>query len=127
MAPRTPLLVFSAALAVLLTLTVTCSAQDIRKGAALHVKPNSIWFQDQAMFDEWQRLRKSGDAAALKSYEDGKLGNRDAWQFIYEMAVRVIKYDSAKRQVDVEMTTPGRMQGSAWIVDADAIQDEKLR
>lgn len=96
-------------------------AQNLRKGAAMHVKRGSIWFQDQAQFDEWNRLKKSDDAAALKSYKDKTLVNRDAWQFIYEMSFRIIKYNVAKHQAEVEMTAPGRMQDTTWIVDADAL------
>jgi hypothetical protein len=51
----------------------------------MQVKPNSIWFQDVAMLTHWQRLKKSGDAAALASYQDSALSHRDAWQFTNQL------------------------------------------
>jgi hypothetical protein len=58
---------------------------EIQKGATMQVKPNSIWFQDVAMLTHWQRLKKSGDAAALASYQDSALSHRDAWQFTNQL------------------------------------------
>ena len=49
------------------------------------------------------------------------LGNRDAWQFIYPLTVKILGYDPAKHQVHVEMTTEGRMQGTDWLLDPDAL------
>ncbi len=122
MKQRSFLFSIAMALPILASLTMSCAAQDIRPGQTMKVKPNSIWFQDQAQLDRWQQLRTSGDDAALQSYQHELLSSRDAWQFINEMTVRVIKYNAAKHQADVKMTTPGRMLGSTWIVEADAIQ-----
>jgi hypothetical protein len=49
------------------------------------------------------------------------LGNRDAWQFINPLTVKILGYDLAKHQVHVEMTTEGRMQGTDWLLDPDAL------
>ena len=48
----------------------------------MQVKPNSIWFEDTAKLTRWQQLKKSGNAAALTSYQDQALSKRDAWQFL---------------------------------------------
>lgn len=110
---------------VALTLVVSAIAADIRPGATMQVKPNSIWFQDKAQLTRWQQLRISGDAKELKAYEDEKLGNRNAWQFIYEMTVRIKSYDAKSNQADVEMKTPGRLIGTSWVIDASAIEGTK--
>jgi hypothetical protein len=49
------------------------------------------------------------------------LGDRDAWQFLTQLTVNVIGYDAVKRQVNVEMKTPGRMLGTKWFLDSDAV------
>jgi hypothetical protein len=35
--------------------------------ATMHVRPNSIWFQDAAKLTHWQQLKKSGNSAALNT------------------------------------------------------------
>ena len=69
------------ALLILLMLGVGCFAAEIRKGATVQVKPDSIWFEDAAKLTRWQELKKGGDAAALASYQEDALSERDAWQF----------------------------------------------
>lgn len=96
-------------------------AAELRTGAIVHVTPNSIWFQDANQLARWQKLRRKGDAAALEAYEKKVLGSRDAWQFIYEMEVKIIKVERAKHRVNVEMKTEGRMEGTTWLLDTDAI------
>ena len=96
-------------------------AAEIHKGAIMHVTPNSIWFENAEQLARWQKLKKDSDAAALASYEQEVLGNRDAWQFIYEMTVKILKVERAKNRVNVEMKTKGRMEGTNWLVDPDAI------
>lgn len=97
-------------------------AEELQTGAARQVKPNAIWFEDAAKLKEWQDLGKSGDAAALKVFEDEALAARDAWQFTNELAVKVLSHDPATNQINVEMTTPGRLQGSRWFLDAGAMK-----
>ena len=71
--------------------------------ATMHVRHNSIWFQDAAKLTHWQQLRKSGNSAALASYEH-----------------EVLSRPPGKNQVKVAMETPGRLLGTTWFLDADA-------
>jgi hypothetical protein len=109
------------ALLILLACAGTCNAAVIRSGATMQVKENAIWFQNAADLAHWQALKKTGDAAALVSYQDGLLKNRDAWQFLKPLAVRIRSARPKAHWVDVEMTSEGRMKGSKWLLDADAI------
>jgi hypothetical protein len=95
-------------------------AGEIRKGATMQVKPNAIWFQDGAKLTRWQQLKKRSESKAV-SYQDELLAKRDAWQFIKPLIVKIVGYDSRKKQVNVEMMTAGRMLGSRWVLDADAL------
>ena len=83
----------------------------------MEVKANSIWFQEVKDLTRWQQLKKSGKSDALADYQEKLLSNRDAWQFLSPLSVKVLSYDAAKRQVNVEMETPGRMQGTKWFLD----------
>jgi hypothetical protein len=49
------------------------------------------------------------------------LRQRDAWQFIDSLAVKILSYRPEKNQVSVEMTTECRLHGSKWVLDADAL------
>ena len=96
-------------------------AGDIQTGATVDVKPNSIWFEDAAKLAQWQALKKTGIAAELASYQDKALASRDAWQFTAPLTVKVLGYDPAANQVIVEMTTAGRLAGTKWALDAEAL------
>jgi hypothetical protein len=96
-------------------------AGPIRKGAVMEVKPNSIWFEEVARLARWQELKKGGDAAALSSYQEQVLGGREAWQFLKPLKVKILRYDTAASQINVEMRTSGRMQGTTWWLDASAV------
>ena len=96
-------------------------AADIRTGAVMQVKPNSIWFDEAADLAHWQELKKSGDDAALAAYEKEKLGSRDAWQFIYPLTVKVLSYRRRTNQVEVEMKSKGRFEGVQMFLDAGAL------
>jgi hypothetical protein len=109
------------ALFVLLALNAASFAAEIRRGATMQVKPNSIWFEDTAKLTRWQQLKKSGDAAALASYQDSALSKREAWQFMSPLAVKVLSYQPRNNQVRVEMTAPGRLLGTTWSLDAGAL------
>ena len=87
----------------------------------MQVKANSVWFQDEANLTHWQQLRKSGDTSALASFQEQVLSSRDAWQFVNPLTVKVLRYELAKKQVKVEMTSPGRMRGSTWWLEAEAV------
>jgi hypothetical protein len=112
----------AAALPLAVALSIVSFAGEIRKGATTQVKPNSIWFEDTAKLAQWQQLKKSGDSAALTSYQDEVLSHRDAWQFINQLTVKILSYERGKNQVKVEMKTPGRLLGSTWFLDADALR-----
>jgi hypothetical protein len=96
-------------------------AADIKSGAAMQVKPNSIWFDEAAQLTRWQELKKSGDVAALTAYQDQMLGRRDAWQFVYPLSVKIIGVDAKTGRVHVKMLTPGRFVGLDMFVDRDAL------
>ena len=85
------------------------------------VKPNSIWFQDADKLTQWQKLKKSGDFRALASFQEDVLRERDAWQFIAQLTVKILDYEPARNQVNVEMQTTGRMAGTRWFLDTDAL------
>jgi hypothetical protein len=114
--PRTSL-----TLLLLAALVTGANAGPIRKGAVMEVKPNSIWFEEVARLTRWQELKKGGDAAALSSYQDQMLGGREAWQFLKPLKVKILRYDTAASQINVEMRTAGRMQGTTWWLDASAV------
>ena len=116
----TPLRAFLTVL-VLVALMTGAFAKPIRKGAVLQVKPNSIWFDESAQLTHWQELKKSGNAAALTSYQEQMLGQRDAWQFVKPLKVKILRYEPATSQVNVEMKTTGRLQGTTWWLDASAM------
>jgi hypothetical protein len=124
---RAPLFVgtiFPRAFLTVLVLTALVTGADagpIRKGAVMEVKPNSIWFEEVARLTRWQELKKGGDAAALTSYQEQMLGGREAWQFLKPLKVKILRYDTAASQINVEMKTSGRMQGTTWWLDASAV------
>jgi len=113
-----------ASLALLGAIIVTTAsfAADIRAGANKEVKANSIWFEKAADLTHWQKLKKSGDAAALAAYEKAKLGSRDAWQFLNPLTVKVLSHQSRSNQVEVEMKTKGRFEGLHMFLDAGALE-----
>jgi hypothetical protein len=84
----------------------------MQKGAVVEVKPNSIWFDESAQLTHWQELKKAGNAAAVTSYEEQMLGQRDAWQFVKPLKVKILRYEPATSQINVEMKTTGRLQGT---------------
>jgi hypothetical protein len=106
---------------ILLALSLGSFAGEIRKGATMPVKPASIWFQDAAKLTRWQQLKKNRNSRALVSYQDKVLSNRDAWQFTNQLTVEILSYEPQQNQVNVEMKTPGRMLGTTWWLDADAL------
>ena len=117
-------IVYPRALLTVLLLAASIAAVfagPIRKGAVMQVKPNSVWFDEAAKLTHWQELKKSGNEAALTSFQDQVLGQREAWQFLKPLKVKILSYEPAKSQVNVEMKTAGRMQGTTWWLDASAV------
>jgi len=102
-------------------LATSALAADMRAGAIMQVKANSIWFDEAADLTQWQKLKKGGDAAALAAYEKDKLGSRDAWQFINPLTVKVLTYRQRTNQVEVEMKTKGRFESLHMFLDAGAL------
>ena len=111
----------AAAVMALATLATGSLAGEIEKGATFEVRADSIWFQDAAMLTQWQQLKKAGNSAALASYENDVLSTREAWQFTKQLTVEILGYDPDERQVNVELKTPGRLLGTQWLLDADAL------
>ena len=118
---RTYALDLAVALLFAVNLSVGAVAGEISNGDIVQVKPNSIWFENADTLAGWQSLKKSGDQAALQSYQDSKLSERTAWQFTSQLAVRVISLAAESNQANVEMTSPGRLNGSAWFLDAEVL------
>jgi len=108
-------------LSLLLATAIASFAGEIQKGATVQVKADSIWFQKVKELSHWQRIKKSGDSKALEAYQQKEMGERDAWQFGNQLGVKIISYDAATNQVHVKMLTPGRMLGTDWFLDADAL------
>src|SRR5215510_475417 len=98
------------------------SLAEIRPGAEMQVKANSIWFEDAAQLKEWQRRKKSGDAKAFAAYQDRLIRRREDWQFVNPLTVKILCYDRRRRHVKVEMATERRFRGSTWFLDAAAIE-----
>jgi hypothetical protein len=110
------------ALILVAILSTGCFAADIRKGGIMQVKADSIWFEKAAGLTEWQKRKKSEDAAAFASHQEKLLSSRDAWQFLKPLEVKIRKFSPRTNQVSVEMQTQGRMSGTRWFVDASAIE-----
>ena len=102
-------------------LTLSAWAADIQKGSTVEVKADSIWFQDVSRLSHWQKLRKN-NSPELASYQEKELGSRDAWQFTKPLLVKILTYDAATNQVQVELETEGRMKGSTWWLDGSALK-----
>jgi hypothetical protein len=97
-------------------------ASSIAVGTTVTVRANSIWFQQREMLSRWQQLKRSGSVEDVADYEHEVLGQREAWQFTNPLTVKVIGYDAEHGQANIEMQTPGRMQGTTWFVDAGVIE-----
>ena len=106
----------------LAALSSGCLAGEIRKGATMQVKANSIWFEEAGGLTRWQQLKKSGNAQAFETHQRELLSSRDAWQFIDPQTVKILRVRPRDHQVNVEMTAPGRLLGSTWFVDAEALE-----
>ena len=102
-------------------LTTTALADAIKPGATMQVKPNTVWFDEAAQLARWHHLQASHDAKALAAYQDKMLGQRDAWQFVYQLRVKVLGYDASKHEAHVRMLTEGRFVGLDFYIDADAL------
>jgi hypothetical protein len=106
-----------ATLLVLLSAGSFVFAGQIREGATMYVKANSMWFESASTLATWQRDRKHFTPGALKAHQDNLLGSREAWQFTTKQPVRIRRYWTTESEVEVEMLSPGRLHGSVWWVD----------
>ena len=89
------------------------------------MKPDSIWFEETTNLTRWQQLKKGRDRAALRSFQEQKLHSRDAWQFLYPMAVKILGTEPKTNQVSVEMLTEGRFLGTKWVLDAGTLMQKR--
>src|SRR5215468_9599854 len=76
---RTILTGIAATLALVVGWASNLIGGEIQVGGTFQVRANSIWFEDIASLARWQRLRKRGNAKALRSYQDRLLSKREAW------------------------------------------------
>ena len=109
------------ALTIVMSLATAAFAAEIKNGATVEVKANSIWFQDDAQLARWQKLKQAGDAKALARYQDRLLSARDAWQFLSPLTVRILRYEPGQHRVKVEMTDEGRLKGTTWSLDPNTL------
>jgi hypothetical protein len=106
----------------LAVLASSALAIDIRAGSTMHVKAGTTFFQeDDGDMTHWQELMKAGDTKAAAAYADEISAQRDAWQFVNQMTVKIVSYDAANNRVHVQLTDPGRFQGTTWLVDPSAV------
>lgn len=110
------------ALAVLAAMSASVLAADIRKGATMQVKANTLWFEDAGKLARWQRMKKKSDAPTLAKLEQSMLRAREALQLVNPQPVTVLDFDAKTGRVRVEMTGEGRMQGTRWVVDEGAVE-----
>ena len=106
-----------ASLVVLLSPAVFALAGELREGATMYVKANSMWFESDSALSAWQRDKKHLSPEALKAHQEALLGSREAWRFVSKLPVRIRRYSPSKSEVEVEMLSPGRFQASLWWVD----------
>ena len=92
---------------VLLSAGIFAFAGEIREGATMHVKADSMWFESYNGLYTWQRDKKTLTREDLKAHQDNRLGSRDAWQFTSKQPVRIHRYYAAGNAVEVEMLSPG--------------------
>jgi hypothetical protein len=95
-------------------------AEQIRQGAKMEVRSDSIWFLEVGNLSTWQKLKKSGNPAEFESFQTKELGARYAWQFTKPLTVKIISFEPRKNQAKVELLTPGRYLGSTWWIDGNA-------
>ena len=106
-----------ATLLVLLSAGPFALAGELREGATIYVKANSMWFESASTLATWQRDKKHLTPEALKAHQNNLLYSREAWQFIAKQPVRIRRYWTTESEVEVEMLSPGRLHGSVWWVD----------
>jgi hypothetical protein len=99
---------------IMTVLAVSLLAAEIREGATMYVKADSMWFESYSGLDTWQRDKKNLTPEALKAHRENLLGTREVWQFVRKLPVRIRTYYAAASAVEVEMLSPGRFQSSVW-------------
>jgi hypothetical protein len=108
-------------LLLLAALSMGALAGDIQVGATMHLKANSISFEQADQLAKWHDMKKKSMPKAFADYQEKKLHARDAWQFLDVIDVKVLRYDPAKAQVEVQMKTTGRLSDTTWFVDPTAL------
>jgi hypothetical protein len=106
-----------ATLLLLLSAGSCVFAGQIREGATMYVKANSMWFESPSTLATWQRDKKRLTPGALKAHQDNLLGSREAWQFTTRQPIRIRRYWATENEVEVEILSPGRLHSSIWWVD----------
>jgi hypothetical protein len=112
------------ALVILLALGSACLSGDLQVGATVQVKANPIWFEEAAQLAQWQAVRKRGNAKSFAAYEKKVLRAREAWQFITQLPVKILSYEPQQKRVHFQMQADGRLAGSEWFLDPDALVQE---
>jgi len=69
----------AAALPIALALDIGSFAGEIRKGATMQVKANSIWFEDTAKLTHWQELKTATLQQKRQLYSIDLLSRRSAF------------------------------------------------
>lgn len=110
------------AVLVLVLMTAATSAADIRKGATMRIKAETLWFEDAGKFARWQRMKTRDDAATIARQEQSMLRAREAWRFEGAQSVKVLDPGVKGGGVRVEMLAEGRMQGTRWVVEESAVE-----
>jgi hypothetical protein len=108
-------------LLLLATLSSGAFAADITVGAMMQLQANSMSFETADQLAKWHDVKKNSSPAALAKYEQTQMHARDAWQFLDNIDVKILGYDLAKAQVEVQMKTAGRLSDSTWFVDPTAL------
>jgi hypothetical protein len=78
-------------------------AAEIREGARMHVKENSMWFHSSTELAVWQRFQQVSTPEVMKTYQEIVLDTREAWQFGNRLPVKIITYWPGEHEVEVKM------------------------
>ena len=88
--------------------------------AALGALPVLVLAGASLLWMFFERIESNFDAL-LTSYQQQLLSQREAWQFLKPLKVKILNFDPAASQINVEMRTAGRLQGTTWWLDALAV------
>jgi len=108
--------------ALLVAMNVCSFAAEIREGARMHLKENSMWFQSSSELATWQRFQQVSTPQVIKTYQDVVLGTREAWQFGNKLPVRIVTYWPNEHEVEVKMLPVGGRFDIWWVDAKDCIE-----